>query len=59
MVGGLIGKVLIGPLMEDHWGLLAYIVDQLKCMEARPRLIFDESSCCFELSADVRKSELS
>ena len=35
------------------------MVDKLKCLKDYPKLIFDESSCCFELTADAHESELS
>ena len=33
--------------------------DKLKCLKDYPKLIFDESSCCFELTADAHELELS
>ena len=39
--------------------LMYYMVDKLKCLKDCPRLIFDDSFCCFELPADAHKSEVS
>ena len=70
VVGGLFGKVLTGPWMTalyrkenitnlDSCHHLAFMESKLESLVDHPRLLFDQSFCCFDLPAERERTALS
>ena len=70
VVGGLFGKVLTGPWMTalyrkenitnlDSCHHLAFMESKLESLVDHPRLLFDQSFCCFDLPAERERTAMS